>query len=88
MSLSLPLVRSVPREKVWFWVHESGNEYYYEAKERVRFRVESEVWCDQAPGPPKQVNEDDKDASETEKKVPYTIIVSIYLIESCLEQYH
>ena len=58
------------------WEPETGGEFFYEHKDHVRFRVESEVWCDQLPVKPRQ--EGDLIVTDPqEKKVPYTLIVSI-----------
>lgn len=36
---------------VWVW-HNDGSDYYFDANEKVRWRVEEEFWRDQAPDGP------------------------------------
>lgn len=36
-------------EKVWVWTND-GTDLYFDRNERVRFRVEEEIWTDLAPG--------------------------------------
>lgn len=44
------------------------NDLYFDTGDSVRFRVEAEEWCDQAPKGPKK--------EEDEKTPPYSIVVS------------
>ena len=37
-----------PREATWIWTSEDGSKFFFDKNERVRFRVEEEVWTDQA----------------------------------------
>jgi len=42
-------------ESVWVWTTEDGQQLYFDKGERVRFRIEQEIWTDLAPTdqPPK-----------------------------------
>src|ERR1700753_2078386 len=68
-------VYSSPQENAWIWETSNGR-FYYEYKEHVRFRVESEVWCDQIPEKPRLTEDGDIVTDPLDKKVPYTVIVS------------
>lgn len=48
-------------EKVWIWTTEEGQALYFDKENRVRFRVEQELWTDLAPTdqPPKLTNSGD-----------------------------
>lgn len=35
-------------EKVWVWTSEDGVKFHFDKNERVRFRIEEEIWQDQA----------------------------------------
>ncbi|KAF2452707.1 DNA-directed rna polymerase III 25 kd polypeptide [Lineolata rhizophorae] len=62
-------------EQVWVWKAEGENgteELYFDTNEVVRFRVEAEVWHDQSPQAPMA-----DDASDEERKTPYSIIASM-----------
>jgi DNA-directed RNA polymerase III subunit RPC8 len=37
-----------PRENTWVWTSEDGSQFYFDKAERVRFRIEEEIWTDQA----------------------------------------
>lgn len=74
-------------EKAWIWNPEEGSpDYYYDANEPVRFRVEAEVWHDHTPQKPNVESEDVSVSNGTSESVtgsglssravPYTIIVS------------
>jgi len=36
------------RESVWVWTTEDGEKFHFDKNERVRFRIEEEIWTDQA----------------------------------------
>ncbi|KAK8197153.1 DNA-directed rna polymerase III 25 kd polypeptide [Phyllosticta capitalensis] len=59
------------REEVWVWTTETGDELFFDNEERVRFRVEAEIWTDQSPQAPTT------DDTPVERKSPYSIIGSM-----------
>lgn len=81
-----------PDENVWIWTAEDGNQFFYDNKETVRFRVEDEVWFDHTPQKPRSkadlemvkkevggggaTENGDAEGDLRAKEVPYTIIVS------------
>jgi len=36
------------KDHVWVWTSEDGGKYHFDKNERVRFRIEEEIWQDQA----------------------------------------
>jgi len=68
----LTIHRSNTAEDAWVW-YEDGNELFFDKGEVVRFRVEAEQWHDLSPQKPMRGQEE----AIVEKKVPYSIIVSI-----------
>lgn len=63
-------------ESVWVWTND-GTPYYFDKGERVRLRVEEEVWHDQAPDD----RIDHEKATDGEEKRPrrsaWRIVVSL-----------
>ncbi|KAI9846477.1 MAG: DNA-directed RNA polymerase III subunit rpc25 [Sclerophora amabilis] len=57
-----------PVEQTWIWEND-GTQLYFDVKETVRFRVESEEWNDQSPVAPVASNA----GASTERKSPYAI---------------
>lgn len=72
-------------EAVWVWrdLDDAGaaTEYYFDKHERVRVRVEDEVWSDQAPSGPMEVAEGGESVGEREERKkdlsPYRIMGSM-----------
>lgn len=58
-------------DQVFIWWNDE-TPYYFDVGETVRFRVELEEWHDQIPDAP----QDQASASNTERKAPYSIVVS------------
>ena len=65
--------RSLDNSFVWVF---NDQEFFYEMKDRVRFRVESEVWHDKTPRRSRRDDEREDELVGVRKEVPYTIIVS------------
>lgn len=60
-------------EDAWIWKTEDGNELFLDRNETVRFRVEGEEWTDLSPEKAVPLGEE---VEETERRSPYSIIVS------------
>lgn len=60
-------------DQVWTWDNEDGMTFYFDIGEVVRFRVETETWHDQVPNAPDQAD------TVSERKPPYSVIVSSLL---------
>lgn len=59
-------------DQSWTWIND-GITFYFDVGEIVRFRVETESWHDQIPNAP------DQPELLSERKPPYSIIVSLRL---------
>lgn len=75
MSSNLLTCNSDYADQVWIWDSEDGSSFYFDVGEIVRLRVEMEEWHDQIPNAP-----DLGDGSTTERKPPYSIIVSLFFL--------
>jgi hypothetical protein len=62
------------------WSTDGGEPYEFEKSERVRFRVESEVWQDQTPRKFRRDEERPDELVGIRKDAPYTIIVSPWMV--------
>lgn len=56
------------------WTHPSGDTFYYDNHDTVRFRVEEEHWFDQTPAGPSAAA---PDPAAQPAKSPYTLLASM-----------
>ncbi|KAF2139129.1 uncharacterized protein K452DRAFT_255268 [Aplosporella prunicola CBS 121167] len=71
-------------ESVWVWTTETGDELFFDMEERVRLRVEAEVWTDLSPQAPLIAgangsggeNGEGGEGSE-ERRSPYCVVASM-----------
>ena len=71
--------RSDVNEETWIWPLEDteSDALFLDVGEIVNFRVEKEIWHDQAPAPPKVTRPEEPEADPAaDRRIPYSIEVS------------
>lgn len=68
--------RSDANEKSWIWPMEEGSDLFLDVGDIVNFRIEKELWHDQAPAPPKVSRQGETETdTAVDYKIPYSIEV-------------